>query len=51
MEKNTAVVFPAPLMSTIGWLTGFLTRESAASTSVDGNGAHEHALPRTARNR
>ena len=31
VEKNTTIVFPAPLMSAIGELTGFLTRESTAS--------------------
>jgi regulator of protease activity HflC (stomatin/prohibitin superfamily) len=31
VEKNTTVVFPAPLMSAIGELTGFLNRESNAS--------------------
>lgn len=51
VEKNTTVVFPAPLMSAIGELTGFLTRESAASTPVDGDGAHEHVLSRTASKR
>jgi len=34
VEKNTTVVFPAPLMSAIGELTGFLTRESNASRSI-----------------
>lgn len=33
VEKNTTIVFPAPLMSAIGELTGFLTRESDASRS------------------
>ncbi len=33
VEKNTTIVFPAPLMSAIGELTGFLTRETAASKS------------------
>jgi regulator of protease activity HflC (stomatin/prohibitin superfamily) len=51
VEKNTTVIFPAPLMSAIGELTGFLTRESSASKSVEGNGAHEHVLPLTATNR
>jgi regulator of protease activity HflC (stomatin/prohibitin superfamily) len=32
VDKNTTVVFPAPLMSTIGELCSFLTREKAAST-------------------
>ncbi|MCM4081262.1 slipin family protein [Paractinoplanes hotanensis] len=31
VDKNTTVVFPAPLMSTIGELGTFLTREAAAS--------------------
>ncbi len=30
VDKNTTVVFPAPLMSTIGELGSFLTREAAA---------------------
>ena len=34
VEKNTTIVFPAPLMSAIGELTGFLTRESNASKST-----------------
>ncbi|MET9464687.1 slipin family protein [Streptomyces sp. NPDC006544] len=32
VDKNTTVVFPAPLMSTIGELGAFLARESAAAT-------------------
>jgi regulator of protease activity HflC (stomatin/prohibitin superfamily) len=32
VDKNTTVVFPAPLMSTIGELGTFLTREAAAAT-------------------
>jgi regulator of protease activity HflC (stomatin/prohibitin superfamily) len=31
VDKNTTVVFPAPLMSTIGELGAFLTRESTAA--------------------
>jgi regulator of protease activity HflC (stomatin/prohibitin superfamily) len=34
VDKNTTVVFPAPLMSTIGDLGAFLTRETAASTAA-----------------
>ncbi len=34
VDKNTTVVFPAPLMSTIQELGTFLSRESAASTST-----------------
>jgi regulator of protease activity HflC (stomatin/prohibitin superfamily) len=32
VDKNTVVVFPAPLMSTIGELGSFLARESSASS-------------------
>ncbi|MEV0067995.1 MULTISPECIES: SPFH domain-containing protein [unclassified Amycolatopsis] len=32
VDHNSTVVFPAPLMSTIGELGSFLTREAAAST-------------------
>lgn len=38
VEKNTTIVFPAPLMSAIGELTGFLTRESDAARSPQSNG-------------
>ena len=31
VDKNTMVVVPAPLMSTIGELTGFLARETTAT--------------------
>ena len=34
VDKNTTVVFPAPLMSTIGELGSFLARENAAATAV-----------------
>jgi len=34
VDKNTTVVFPAPLMSTIGELGAFLAREKAASASL-----------------
>jgi regulator of protease activity HflC (stomatin/prohibitin superfamily) len=34
VEKNTTVIFPAPLMSAIGELATFLSRESAAATST-----------------
>jgi hypothetical protein len=33
VDKNTVVVFPAPLMSTIGELGAFLARESEASAA------------------
>jgi hypothetical protein len=45
VEKNTTIVFPAPLMSAIGELTGFLTRESAASRSNGPNGLPPSRLP------
>jgi hypothetical protein len=32
VDKNTTVVFPAPLMTTIAELGSFLTREQAAAT-------------------
>src|SRR6266568_1721512 len=34
VDKNTTVVFPAPLMSTIQELAGFLARETAAATTT-----------------
>ena len=34
VDKNTTVVFPAPLMSAIGELGAFLARESAAAASM-----------------
>ena len=33
VDKNTTVVFPAPLMSTIGELGAFLSREAAAAST------------------
>ena len=44
VEKNTTVVFPAPLMSAIGELTGFLNRESNASRSTQPNGLPDEKL-------
>jgi regulator of protease activity HflC (stomatin/prohibitin superfamily) len=35
VEKNTTVVFPAPLMSAIGELATFLARETASAESVN----------------
>src|SRR5512142_1170244 len=35
VDKNTTVVFPAPLMSTIGELGSFLARETAASQNAE----------------
>lgn len=36
VDRNTTVVFPAPLMSTIGELGAFLAREAAAADPVPG---------------
>src|SRR5271170_3556661 len=44
VEKNTTIVFPAPLMSAIGELTRFLTRESTAATAPQPNGLVHEAL-------
>ena len=45
VDKNTTVVFPAPLMTTIAELGLFLAREKAASTTavplVSANGKTE----------
>lgn len=35
VEKNTTIVFPAPLMSAIGELGNFLAQETRASTGLD----------------
>lgn len=35
VDKNTTVVFPAPLMSTISDLGNFLSREAASATDLD----------------
>ena len=48
VDKNTTVVFPAPLMSTIQELGAFLAREQAASTTVPAapaNGAPSRSAP------
>ena len=34
VEKNTTVVFPAPMMSAIGEISSFLTRETAAADAL-----------------
>jgi hypothetical protein len=34
VDKNTTVVFPAPLMSTIGEIGSFLARETAAAGAL-----------------
>jgi regulator of protease activity HflC (stomatin/prohibitin superfamily) len=50
VEKNTTIVFPAPLMSAIGELGTFLARESAAAASppqpvATANGADTSTQP------
>jgi regulator of protease activity HflC (stomatin/prohibitin superfamily) len=48
VDKNTTVVFPAPLMSTIQELGAFLTREQAAATTVPAaptNGSPSRSAP------
>jgi hypothetical protein len=49
VDKNTTVVFPAPLMSTIGELGSFLAREQAARTQLDAAGAAACAYRHSAR--
>jgi regulator of protease activity HflC (stomatin/prohibitin superfamily) len=45
VDKNTTVVFPAPLMSTIGELGAFLAREAASATAAPTVAAQTAALP------
>jgi regulator of protease activity HflC (stomatin/prohibitin superfamily) len=48
VDKNTTVVFPAPLMSTIGELGSFLARENAAAnnkTATGTNGKPSYMAP------
>jgi regulator of protease activity HflC (stomatin/prohibitin superfamily) len=45
VDKNTTVVFPAPLMSTIGELGAFLSREQAASTTPTAAGDKAAMVP------
>ncbi len=44
VDKNTLVVFPAPLMSTIGELGNFLARENSAS-ELHGGGGKDDVTP------
>ncbi|QMU77204.1 slipin family protein [Streptacidiphilus sp. PB12-B1b] len=48
VDKNTTVVFPAPLMSTIGELGSFLAREAAASTPLAATALAATPAPGTA---
>jgi regulator of protease activity HflC (stomatin/prohibitin superfamily) len=45
VDKNTTVVFPAPLMTTIAELGSFLARESAAATPASTPGAPQVIVP------
>jgi regulator of protease activity HflC (stomatin/prohibitin superfamily) len=47
VDRNTTVVFPAPLMSTIGELGAFLARESAARHAAPTAGSDERGADRT----
>ena len=45
VDKNSTVVFPAPLMSTIGELSAFLARENQAAQAVQAAQASSAQLP------
>jgi regulator of protease activity HflC (stomatin/prohibitin superfamily) len=45
VDKNTTVVFPAPLMTTIAELGSFLTSEQAAATGARPHGSDTNRLP------
>ncbi|MEC3982597.1 slipin family protein [Amycolatopsis sp. H20-H5] len=45
VDKNTTVVFPAPLMSTIGELGAFLAKETAAARPLEKVAAADKAAP------
>ena len=45
VDKNTTVVFPAPLMSTIGELGTFLARENSAASAVTAPGSARGVAP------
>src|SRR5664279_622326 len=47
VDKNSTVVFPAPLMSTIGELGAFLAREKAASASLIAQEVRPEGVPAT----
>jgi len=49
VEKNTTVVFTAPMMSAIGELTGFLNCERTASNSTQPNGLSDARLTHAAK--
>jgi len=45
VDKNTTVVFPAPLMSTIAELGSFLASEQAAATRAQPSGSDTNKMP------
>ncbi len=45
VDKNTTVVFPAPLMSTIAELGAFLSRETAAASTPQAPATASGATP------
>jgi hypothetical protein len=47
VDKNSTIVFPAPLMSTIGELGTFLSRETAAADALRAPSALPGAAPRS----
>jgi hypothetical protein len=49
VDKNTTVVFPAPLMSTIAELGSFLTSEQAAATRLPPPSSDNNRTPATPR--
>ena len=49
VEKNTTVVFPAPMMSAIGELGNFLARETAAAQGITPPPAADAGTPRPLR--
>lgn len=48
VEKNTTIIFPAPLMSAVEDVTGFLTRETRASKSTQPNALRDEACTHAA---
>ena len=50
VDKNTTVVFPAPLMSTIGELGSFLAHEASAAGEHQGEPQHAVPVPRPSPN-
>jgi hypothetical protein len=45
VDKNSTIMFPAPLMSTIGEIGAFLSREAAASVPSAAGTPHVNGEP------